>query len=129
MKRSPLRRLTPLPRSRDPLARTTLNPVSERRRQVNRKRAKVLREAWGPPSTWVCSLRGVAGEGGIPPCFGAVHAHEILSRARAGRTDANLLDVANMTPLCDFHNGWVTAPANAARVPWLTIHAWEVGPT
>jgi hypothetical protein len=59
----------------------------------------------------------------IPPCRGAVNGHEILSRARAGRTDANLLDVTNQRPLCNGHNGWLT---KFYAVSGWSEHSWRL---
>jgi hypothetical protein len=124
---------TPLKRSRDPLRRTGLSPMSERRRDVNTARAKAQIAAWGP-RPWTCALRRDVGKRmfvemtrdapefvTIPPCLGRVNGHEILSRTRAGRTDANLLDTGGQLPCCDYHNGWLAA---FAAVPGLVEHSW-----
>ena len=102
--------------------------MSDERAGVNRERSRLQREAWGPPP-WTCALLARVGstlvtldkEGNktgvlIPTCRGQVHGHEILSRARAGRTDANLLDISKQLPLCNRHNGWLT---QFAEVPGL----------
>jgi hypothetical protein len=93
--------------------RSRLRPVSNKRRDLNKIRARLQEEAWGP-RPWTCQFpRYVAilwldtrelVEAG--PCFGDVNGHEILSRGRDG-TDSNLLDIEHQTPLCNHHNGWV----------------------
>lgn len=109
--------------------RTPIAPMSEERRRVNAERLRLQLAAWGP-KPWTCALKdrvgtllGVetresveAGKDGrcalvmvtVPACRGQVHGHEKLSRARAGRTNENLLDIAEQAPLCNRHNGWLT---------------------
>ena len=104
-----------MPRSTKPMKRSRLKPVSDHRKGVNAERAKRQEEAWGP-RPWQCrfnefvlALYAVKGEmidGGR--CYGTVNGHEILSRAQAGQTDENLLDIQGQVPLCNHHNGWVT---------------------
>lgn len=108
-----------------PLRRTKgLRPVSEHRREVNEERERLQVEAWGP-RPWTCRFNefalallhttGEVVDGGR--CFGRVDGHEILWRGRAGRTDANLLDVLHQVPLCSHHNSWVdTHPLEAKRM-------------
>jgi hypothetical protein len=122
----------PLKRSTKPMKRGTLRQVSVGRKKVNAKRAKLQEEAWGP-RPWYCrfnefavALLHVTGEvidGGR--CFGKVDGHEILSRAAAGRTDKNLLDVAHQVPLCSHHNGWCDLNKEEAKRLGLRISAGE----
>lgn len=132
MKRTPLTRKTPLKRGTSQLKRTALTPMSDRRRAVNKERAKAQEAAWGP-RPWKCyvtteqffrtltvrqkNLSLVMG-----PCYGEVNGHEILSRARAGRTDANLLDVSGQVPLCNRHNEWVETHPETSLTLGLARH-------
>lgn len=130
MKRVPLRRST------KPLKRTRLRPVSERRREVNAERARLQEEAWGP-RPWKCAFERyvlaamcvgsvtVNDARSLPQCHGPVAGHEKLSRSRAGRTDANLLNVADQEPLCSLHNEWVESNPVLAHVMGLARHSWE----
>lgn len=94
---------TPLKRSTKPIKR-----VSDRRRKVNAERLKRQEEAWGPRRWWRCWFRDRPAELALAgPCFGPVAGHEILSRAQAGRTDENLLDVDGQLPMCAHHNEWI----------------------
>jgi hypothetical protein len=127
MKRTPLRRKTPLVASQptlvastNPLRRTPLRQQSERRRRVNTARKMLQVAAWGP-EPWPCALRNIIGT----RCFGRVSGHEILSRARAGRTDANLLDVAGQLPACTRHNDWCEEHPNEAIALGLVKHSWD----
>ena len=136
----PLARGEGLKRTESPLRRVRIAPISAGRREVNAARAKAQAAAWGP-QPWACHLRARVGElldvevrreppgvgysrgqVTVPPCRGKVHGHEVLSRARAGRTDANLVDVDGQLPLCDGHNGWLTT---FAAVPGLSEHSWS----
>jgi hypothetical protein len=56
----------------------------------------------------------------VPRCFGRVDGHERLSRARAGRTDANLLDVDGQVPLCSLHNEWMDSQSGLAAALGLS---------
>lgn len=112
---------TPLKRGTAQLKRTRLKPVSDRRREVNAQRAILMEERFGPPETWRCQLRAIIGT----PCLGEVHGHEVLSRARAGSTDANLVDMDGIMLACDHHNGWVEEFPAQAHGLGLAKHAWE----
>ena len=81
-------------------------------------------EHFGDPRTWKCQVGAIIGD----KCYGAVHGHEILSRARAGRTDENLLDMSGILLACDYHNGWIEDNPKKAHELGLAIHAWEAKP-
>lgn len=122
---------TPLKRGSSELKRTRLKPVSENRRKVNKARREALEARFGPRSAWKCRFKGfVAGtpyaDAETLRCHGAVNGHETLSRARAGQTDANLLDVSRIVLLCNRHNEWVESNPEAAHEVGLALHAWEV---
>lgn len=122
MKRSPIKR------SGIPMKRTALRRVSKHRADINRQRRAAQEAAWGPHQWWRCVFRdhpawiAIAGE-----CHGEVWGHEILSRARAGRTDENLLDVSGQLPCCNYHNSWVDLNDEQANAWGLSTHAWEGG--
>ena len=121
MKRSPLKRSTvpmkrtALKRSDNPMKRTPIKQVSDHRKGINAERTKLQVKAWGP-RPWRCRFNefvlallhttGEVVDG--DRCYGRVDGHEILSRAQAGQTDENLLDIQGQVPLCNHHNGWVT---------------------
>ena len=120
MKRSEIKRST------KPMKRATLRQRSKHREEIMKERERVLVAHFGARNSWRCivrdnpSLLAVMGR-----CIGKVNAHEVKSRSRAGRTDANLLDVKNMKLLCNYHNTWVEDhPLEALRVG-LAKHAWE----
>lgn len=104
-----------------PMKRTPLRPVSKKRQEVNAKRRALLIAHFGNPKAWKCQIGLQIGT----KCFGEVHAHEILSRSRAGRTDENLLDISNILLACDYHNGWVEDNPKKAHELGLAIHSWE----
>lgn len=90
------------------MKRTPLKPVSDHRREVNTERKRLMVERFGDPKTWECRFFEYAPPNvGLPKCFGPIHGHELLSRAKAGRTDENLLNMDGIITLCDFHNGWI----------------------
>jgi hypothetical protein len=138
MKRTPLKRSTvpmkrtALKRSEKPMKRGTLRQVSSGRKKVNAERARLQEAAWGP-RPWQCrfnefvlvllSTTGEVVAGGR--CFGKVDGHEILSRAAAGQTDENLLDIIHQVPLCAHHNGWCDLNKEAAKRLGLRISAGE----
>jgi hypothetical protein len=128
---------TPLKRSTTPMKRTPLKPVSAKRMKANIERRKMLLDVYGPSKDWKCSFWLFVGaalaEGKITKegtafnsgeCYGDVHGHETLSRARAGQSDKNLLDPEGIVLLCDYHNGWCTREKEAHTIG-LADHAWE----
>lgn len=105
MKRSSPIKRTPLQPSRQ-----RIKPVSDKRREANKARASAMLERFGPREEWRCQFSSYLRSSGcaITPsalaCFGPVNGHEIVSRAQAGRTDANLLDMDGIVLLCNGHN-------------------------
>ncbi len=90
------------------MKRTPLRSVSKNRQKVNRERRILQEAAWGPQHTWRCWFRDRPAELAIAgACFGSVAGHEILSRAQAGQTDENLLDVDGQLKMCAHHNSWI----------------------
>lgn len=121
LKRTPMKR-TPMKRGNSQMKRTQLKPVSDHRREVNKQRKEALVARFGPREKWVCSVSHL-----IPTkCFGDVNGHEILSRARAGRTDKNLLDTDGIILVCNHHNSWIEDFPAEAHALGLTKHSWEV---
>jgi hypothetical protein len=126
-RRKPLKRTnslkrTPLKRGESQMKRTKLNPVSDRRKEVNKLRKEAMLEHFGKRETWVCQGKELIGT----PCFGDVNGHEILSRARSGQSDKNLLNMEGIILLCNHHNSWVEDNPKIAHELGLTKHAWEV---
>ena len=110
------------PMKQTPMKRTPLKPVSDRRREVNKQRKEALLAHFGPREKWVCAVSNL-----IPTrCFGEINGHEILSRARAGRTDENLLDMSGIILVCNHHNSWIEDNPAEAHALGLTKHSWEV---
>jgi len=116
------------------MKRTRLNPISKKRRALNATRREILENAWGP-RPWSCWLSNRAGmsvlstkngqlvDAFIPPCYGEVNAHEIVKRSQGG----SLVDLSNMIPLCNGHNGWVeTADRDLVWELGLVRSRWEV---
>ena len=103
------------------MKRSPLNRVSKKRQRENVIRRENLERAWGP-RPWSCWLSYKSGTEKIPPCFGAVNAHEIVKRSQGG----SITDPSNMIPLCNFHNGWVeTADRDLVWSLGLVRSAWE----
>jgi len=115
MKRSPLKRGT------SQIKRSPLKPVSDKRKEVNQQRQEAMIAHFGRRATWKCQIGDIIGT----PCFGAVNGHEILSRARSGQSDANLLDMSGILLACNHHNGWIEDNPTKAHELGLTKHAWE----
>lgn len=113
MKRTELRRRSPMPRSSkplqrgcEPMRRSRLNPVSDKRRAENRERTAALAPLRAA-QPW-CSRCGATGVG--------LDAHELLSRARGG----SITDLANIVLLCRADHTWVTEhPVEAAAEGWV----------
>jgi len=106
---------------RTEMKRTTLKPMSDKRKLVNQQRREAMLEAFGPREKWVCM-----GQNKMPhKCFGGINGHEIKSRSRAGRTDENLLDMTGIITICDWLNGWIEDYPREAHALGLAKHAWE----
>ena len=112
---------TPMKRSSAPMARKALKPISDKRREVNAKRKEAMLVHFGKREFWKCQMRDIIGT----PCFGAVNGHEILSRARSGQRDANLLDMSGIMLACNHHNEWCESHPKEAHELGLTKHSWE----
>ncbi len=115
-----------LKRGATQLRRSPLASISTRRQRVNAERSRKMIEHFGEPSTWRCwvTLNPLLSEE-MGPCYGDIHGHETTSRARAGQTDANLLDMNNVVLLCNVHNEWVESHPKAAHRLGLAKHGWE----
>lgn len=108
------------------MKRPPLRKVSKRRARVNRERAKILEQHFGPREGWRCWIKDRPAAVAIAgTCSGFVSAHEILKRSRAGSTDANLLDVKGQELLCSKHQTWVEDHPIEANKLGLAKHAWE----
>jgi hypothetical protein len=108
------------------MKRSSLKQKSDHRREINAERARRQEEAWGP-RPWKCEFWDIVKAAHVTElpstgrCYGAVNGHEILSRALAGRTDENLLDIEHQRRLCNFHNGWCDDHPIEARAIGLAI--------
>lgn len=107
--------------------RKPIRRVSKRRARINRQRALLMLEYFGP-RPWKCYLHGIwtiALGVDVGNCHGRVDGHEILKRTRAGSTDENLLDMGGIRLLCSFHNGWCEDHPIEANKLGLADHAWD----
>ncbi len=82
---------------------------------MNRERRKRLHAAYGDhPPCFACVI--LRDEGIDTGCDGAADdGHELLSRARAGSTDANLLDVDGIIPVGRACHRWIDEHPNDAE--------------
>jgi len=103
------------------IARTPIKQVSDKRKTINQQRKEAMLAHFGKRETWKCQGQEVFPH----KCFGSINGHEITSRARAGRTDANLLDMSGIILLCDWLNGWLEDNPKQAHELGLTKHSWE----
>ena len=116
MKRSPLRRRTPLHRGGRLARRTPLRSVSPKRAKVQRQRRTMVREELARRE--LCEAGVTIRFGGHRSlCAGlAVDLHEPLTRARGG----SILDPANTVAVCRSCHDWIHAhPAAAASIGLL----------
>jgi hypothetical protein len=112
---------TPMKRTSAPMKRTRLNPVSDKRREVNAKRKEAMLAHFGKSETWKCM-----GQDKFPhKCFGEINGHEILSRARSGQSDANLLDMNGIITICNWLNSYIEDNPTWAHEMGFTKHSWE----
>lgn len=109
------------PKSAQPMKRSAIKPMSDKRKAVNVKRKEAMLDHFGSRETWECTVQGIIGT----PCFGEINGHEILSRARAGRSDENLLDMSGIILVCNHHNSWIEDNPTKAHELGLTKHSWE----
>ncbi len=80
-----------------------LKPISERRARLNRKRAKAMKEVRKRDK--YCQLRAIIGT----PCWGELHGHEALTRARSTDIENCVTTVRRIVLACDSHHDWVHA--------------------
>ena len=112
------------------MKKSSLKPMSEKRKRLNVERKKILEETFGSREHWDCSFHqwssdlSWANKATEAACFGPVNAHEILKRSRSGK-DSNLLNTENMTLLCNFHNLWVENNPDLAHLMGLAKNSWE----
>lgn len=111
----------PLERKPSALKRSSLKPMSDKRRAVNVQRKEAMLAHFGKRETWKCTVKDIIGT----PCFGEINGHEILSRARSGQSDANLLDMGGIILVCNHHNSWIEDNPKRAHELGLTKHSWE----
>jgi len=117
------------------MKRSRVNPRSTLRLVQNTTRARLLEEAFGPQTDWLCKFPAFLGHAmleGVDTsswklmgCYGPVHGHEILKRSRGG----SITDMQNVVLLCNFHNGWIEDFPKEAHAMGLSKHAWEVSDT
>ena len=100
--------------------RTPIRTVSVKRDKENRLRRKLLEEKFGP-RPWKCDVEGNLIALAMGPCQGEVNAHELLKRSQGG----SILDMDNVIPLCNYHNGWVEDNPERAHDFGYVIHPWE----
>lgn len=90
-----------------------VNPVSAKRKKENHERAKL-------PVLDYCEAK----RAGAPrECFGALHLHEIVSRARGG----SITDPDNMKTVCDEHNRLISQDADVMQWAYkndFLRHGW-----
>lgn len=121
MKRSPPPgRRTPL-RSGKGLARTRINPISDKRRAENVDRREALIAAYGQfPDCTLCEPLRAAGI--VTGCNGrADDGDEILLRSRGG----SIVDPANVRPVGRRCHEWVTTHPTKAKELGLTRSRYE----
>ncbi len=103
------------------MKRSRVKPISDKRVLALLDRQEEILATFGHPNEWECAIKGTALVLGVGPCFGPVHAHEILKRSQGG----SITDTDNMIMLCNFHNGWVEDHPARAHVLGLVRHSWE----
>ena len=116
MKRTPLRRLTPLKRGGWLLRRTPLRARSRKREQEQRTRNEMVRDELARRE--LCEAGAVITHAGHNArCHGvAVELHEPLTRARGG----SILDPANTVAICRSCHDWIhVTPASATEIGLL----------
>lgn len=117
MKRTPLRRNTPLQRGEPPERRTRLRPVSKKREALNRARRDFV-------AGFLAAHPRCQAGGLILPVdhrhrcgVHSVDVHEVLTRARGG----SVLDPGNCRAICRACHDWIHEnPASATDLGLLT---------
>lgn len=126
MKRSPLKRKSPLKQGDKPLKRTEfrskrkapkprskLKPVSEKRARENRERREVKKQMVAERGDRCQWPEGCPRE--------AVDAHEVKKRSRGG----SITDPENIVLLCREHHDFTEAEPEKAAAMGLLRHSWE----
>lgn len=122
MKRSPLRRKTPLKASDEGLKRTQLSPVSKKR-QGEAEERRVVRQIVFARDGHRCAAKGLPNAKGEPfSCYGRLEIDEIVSRARR---PGGHLDPDNCQVLCSFHNTYKEDQPDWAIKHGLAKNSWE----
>jgi hypothetical protein len=111
----------PMARKPSVLKRTRINPMSEKRKTVNRQRQEAMLAKFGKRETWKCMGQDIMPH----KCFGEIHGHEILSRSRSGQSDKNLTDMDGIITICDWLNGWIEDNPSKAYLLGFTKHSWD----
>lgn len=110
-----------LERKPSALKRSSLKPMSDKRRAVNVQRKEAMLAHFGKRELWKCQ-----GQDRFPhKCFGEINGHEILSRARSGQSDANLLDMSGIILVCNWLNSYIEDNPKWAHEMGFTKHSWE----
>ena len=95
------------------MKRTPLKKRSNKQLALAIQRRDILREKFGQPGEWVCSVRGTFLIPLMGPCFGPVNGHELIKRSQGG----SIVDPENIIMLCNYHNGWVEDhPLDAEKI-------------
>ena len=98
------------------MKRTRISPVSKTRKAENLERARLMEETYGP-RPWRCRFGQVVRETGVAvpvsmlSCFGDVNGHELLKTSQGG----SRVDMKNVVPLCNYHNGLIEDEPVMAR--------------
>jgi hypothetical protein len=106
--------------------RGRIKPISDKRRAENVVRAERMEEKFGP-RPWDCQFGKVVRFAGVAvpmsflSCFGEVNGHEILKTSQGG----SRVDMDNVVPLCNYHNGLIEDEPVMARQLGLVRHSWE----
>ena len=105
------------------MKRTRIKPVSDRRRAVNKLRAEMMEEHFGPRDTWACWVRSRPAMALVMGgCYGDVNGHEVVKRSQGG----SIVDPTNILLLCNRHNSFVENEPDIAHKFGLMRHSWEV---
>ena len=111
-------RRSPMRRSGGGRRRSPVKPVSDRRREENLERRRLIEERWGryPDCQAGTLLRSLPATVRVPRCDGrAADAHEILFRSRGG----SITDTDGMVPVCRPCHTFITEHAELAATVGL----------
>ena len=105
-----------------------MKPISDKRRDENAIRAKLMAEKFGPEHEWSCSFWDHRMENpevqvgkNYRTCWGPIDGHEVVKRSRGG----SIVDMDNVVLLCRLHNGLVEDHPLSAHRLGLADHSWE----